>query len=83
MTPYNLFFLIITNLVKYKIRVISIYFQKNKNLKILIGNKKSNNVNFKGIGCICDPGFDGEFCEITTTVAPATTESFSESNTDD
>ena len=39
----------------------------------------TNNVNFKGIGCICDPGFDGEFCEVTTTVAPATTES----NTDD
>ena len=36
---------------------------------------------FQGIGCICDPGFNGEFCEITTTVAPATTNS--ETNTDD
>ena len=40
-----------------------------------------NECELSGIGCICDPGFDGEFCEITTTVAPPTT--FSQSNTDD
>ena len=36
-------------------------------------------VQLSGIGCICDPGFDGEFCEVTTTLAPPTTQS----NTDD
>ena len=40
-----------------------------------------NECKLSGIGCICDPGFDGEFCEITTTVAPSTT--FSQSITDD
>lgn len=66
-------------LVKYKIRVKLSLVRSELKLSLVSYIASWNELS--GIGCICDPGFDGEFCEITTTIAPPTT--FSQSNTDD
>ena len=70
-------------LVKYKIRVMIcfILILYHQTLKLSLVSYIASWNELSGIGCICDPGFDGEFCEITTTIAPPTT--FSQSNTDD
>ena len=85
-TPYNLFFLI--SKIQDKSNGL-FHFNFLPSKKVNFESKFSlvshisawNECVLSGIGCICDPGFDGEFCEITTTIAPPTT--FSQSNTND